>query len=155
MQPSTNDSWIIFDYEVEMYFSTRVAIANRQDRILKNALVESAMLHTRILVDILLDRGSSPDDLHLEDLLPTSKKSKALESALVSLKSAWGNSSKVNSPCWTLNKMLAHATTLRSASHDYGAVMNAVDPHVIMAIGEIATLADRPHLIEYVSQEGS
>ena len=160
MQPSTNDSWIIFDYEVQMYFSTRAAIANRpapnsdQKLIIKNALVESAMLHTRILVDILLARGSSSDDLHLDHLLPASNTSHALENALVHLKSAWGNRNKPNSPCWTLNKMLAHGTRLRSASYDYGSLANAVDPHVFAAIQEITALADRPHLMKHLSQEG-
>jgi hypothetical protein len=37
--------------------------------VMKNALVESSLLHTRILTDILLSRGKFDDDVNLNDLI--------------------------------------------------------------------------------------
>src|SRR3989304_2883589 len=66
---SPNDPWVVFDYEVDMFRNLYqlLATGNPQyqglSHYIKNAIVESAVLHTRILVGILLSRGPEPDDI--------------------------------------------------------------------------------------------
>lgn len=56
--------WPAFEYEVWMFFRTRALLAEHaynehpESRVLDNALEESALIHTRILVDALLNRSS-------------------------------------------------------------------------------------------------
>jgi hypothetical protein len=56
-----DDPWIVFDYEIQMYFETRNLSRHLKTKdpkdiiniITKNAAVESQLLHTRIMTDIL------------------------------------------------------------------------------------------------------
>lgn len=156
MNRGNEDPWVIFEYEIQMYWHTRAAIANRLhpatelELTIKNALVESSMLHTRVLVDILLSKGSMPDDIHLDHLLG-GRTSPELDATIESLRTAWGNRTSVNTPCWTLNKMLAHGTSLRSDTFDYGSLANAVDPYVWNAIHQIVDITEKSHLVDYIN----
>jgi hypothetical protein len=102
----------------ELLETDNAVYAQLNDNV-KNAIVESALLHTRILVDLVLSRGQDADDIRLNDLLPTFE-----SEALALLKQTYGSRSAPNCPCWTLNKMLAHPTLLRSRSHDYSNMLN-------------------------------
>ena len=64
------------------------------------AAVESLVMHTRIIADMLLSRDTFPDSIRLQDLLPDFTPSKLDE-----LRESYGNRNKKNSPCWTINKM--------------------------------------------------
>jgi hypothetical protein len=100
---------------------------------IQNAIVESMLLHLRILVDILLSRGSGNDDINLTDLLPGFK-----SSLVAQLKTAYGDSKTVDCPCWHLNKRLAHPTQIRSSSYNYDHVLHALGPLVMQLLDEIA-----------------
>ncbi len=68
----TADAWQAFEYEVQMFHETRARLRDSGlDSILRNALVESSLLHTRILVDALLGRQGKPDNVTLHQLLPS------------------------------------------------------------------------------------
>jgi len=155
MSTMQNDPWTVFNYEVEMFFLTRSEIPahlppqSTADQVIRNALVESSLLHTRILADILLCRGSAPDDIHLTHLLASGESSPRLATSIALLKSAWGDRNAEGSVCWTINKMLAHPTLWRTDRYDYGSVANRVDPHITAAIEEIASLSNRPQLLTY------
>src|SRR5579859_194421 len=129
--------WEVYDYEVGM-FTQMLRIGTTVEcqkfpQPIQNAIVESMLLHLRILVDILLSRGSGNDDIDLTDLLPGFK-----SSLVVRLKTAYGDSKMVGSPCWHLNKRLAHPTQIRSSSYNYDHVLNALVPLVTQLLGEIA-----------------
>lgn len=97
-----------------------------------NAIVESMLLHLRILVDIFLSRGADADDIKLADLLP------GLKSPLINeLRNRYGNRNTAQSPCWILNKMLAHPTMLRSNSYSYAPVLTALLPLMLPLLEEI------------------
>ena len=155
MSQMNTDPWTVFGYEVKMFFLTRREIAARGapaddvGLVLKNALVESSLLHTRILADILLARGSAKDDIALSHLLPPGTASLRLTKTLANLKAAWGSRNQKGSVCWTINKMLAHPTFWRSDGYDYGAVANAVDAHIADAVEEIAVLTHRQGLLTF------
>ena len=55
--PSVTDPWDIVGYEVGMFRGTLTVLSQHlhllTTRVLRNAVVESAVLHTRILCDVL------------------------------------------------------------------------------------------------------
>ena len=40
-------------------------------------------------------------------------------------------------PCWTINKMLAHATTKRSSTHDYSQLIDRLAPLLFDVVTEV------------------
>ena len=88
-------------------------------------MVESAVLHARILCDILLSRTNADDDIRLTELhLPGDVdpvSDKVDKKLLDQLAADYGNRRLSGTPCWEFNKMLAHpddgkeaqATTIR------------------------------------------
>lgn len=130
--------WEVYDYEVSMFremlrIGTSPVECQKFPPPVQNAIVESMLLHLRILVDILLSRGSGSDDINLRDLLPSFK-----SSVRTKLTTAYGDGKTVNSPCWQLNKRLAHPTQIRSSSYSYNHVLHALVPLVIQLLNEIA-----------------
>src|SRR6516225_4499627 len=97
---NNGNCWVIFDYEAEMFFTmcSLLVTGNKElaglSHHVRNAIVESALLHTRQLVDILLSRGSGDDDINLTTLLGTSQPAQLEE-----LRQAYGNRNTVDSPC--------------------------------------------------------
>ena len=133
-----NDLWGIYRYEVMMRTELLQLWRDHREYIdalkfpIPNAVTESIVLHTRILVGILLSRGKQPDDINLARLLPG-----FTCEALKTLEQAYGDSGKNNSPCWAFNKMLAHATTLRSHGYDYTPHLDSLYPAIDVAIRKI------------------
>lgn len=140
-------AWTVMDYEVQMYFGTSHVRNNLQcvesdnTRVLKNALVESSLIHARILADILTSKGKMPDDINLKDLI--SERSILIEE-ISALETAYGKSNEENSICWTINKRFAHPTSHRSDSYDYSKEFNELDFHIKPLIIRIYSLAKRP-----------
>jgi hypothetical protein len=99
---------------------------------IQNALAESLLLHLRIVIDMLLSKGSDDDDLTLTDLLP-----EFASEHVDKLKSAYGTRSIEDSPCWTLNKMLAHATVGRADKYDYTRALQPLTPIIASLLLEI------------------
>ena len=129
--------WEIYDYEVSMFkqmllFGTTAEECQKFPQPVQNAIVESMLLHLRILVDILLSRGSHDDDINMTDLLPSFK-----SSFVARLETAYGDSKTADCLCWHLNKRLAHPTQIRSSSYSYNHVLNALVPLVMPLLDEI------------------
>jgi hypothetical protein len=101
------DPWKVFNYEATM-FRDLVAMLRDNDRMrdlpvpISKAIVESALLHTRQLCELLLSSGTRPDDINLSSLLPNIQLLR-----LSQLGHAYGKSKTPGSWCWTLNKILA------------------------------------------------
>ena len=90
--------------------------------VLKNAVEESAVLHTRQLCDTFLSTPGEPDDIRLSQLFPgleIDPNYTGLRQRIKALKSRYGSHRTVGSIRWTFNKLLAHATTHRGVSYDY------------------------------------
>ncbi len=127
-------AWKVVGYEVLMFLGTDHVRKHLRGgtgpntQIIKNALVESSLLHMRILADIFLSRGKQPDDIHLERLgFSVGEEDVTLTDKVNALERVYGKSSVRESVCWTINKMLAHPTMHRSESHDYSDVFNKLD----------------------------
>jgi hypothetical protein len=137
----TNQPWIVFDYEVMMYLGTRLAPRSPSlPLVVHNALVESRLLHTRITVDLLISKGSQPDDIGLAELMPDWMEDESLVEAIASLRTAYGSASSEGTPCWTLNKKMVHSTKWRTDSHNYSPALSILDPLVVSALERIEEL---------------
>lgn len=128
--------WTVYDYEVDSFRNLldlcKTGNHKSYPHPIPNATVESLLLHTRILVDILLSRDPASDTIRLADLLPAFGSPKIAE-----LKQQYGSGAIENSPCWTLNKMLAHPTYLRNDAYNYTATINALEPLIASLLDEI------------------
>jgi len=130
--------WVVYDYEVDMFNQMHGACStgarNMFQQPIANAIVESMLLHLRILVEILVSSGPDPDgdNIKLTDLLP-SFKSPLIEE----LRNKYGRGTP-GSPCWTLNKMLAHPSRLRSHTYSYDPVLKVMLPVLRPLLDEIA-----------------
>ena len=136
-----NDPWVVFDYEVDMLNNMCALLRQGNAQYaglslhLKNAVVESGVLHARNLADILLSRSEPnrfPDDIRLADLLPT-----FTSSAIARLQDAYGNAMTSGSACWAFNKKLAHSTKHRTDTYNYSPHLNAVVPLIQQLVTEI------------------
>jgi hypothetical protein len=129
-----DDKWTVYDYEVDMFKAT-CELCRSDYRIwhslhVNNAIAESLLLHTRILSDILLSRNN--DDLNLRKLLPDFS-----SAYLDELRSHYGDAKSEQSPCWTLNKMLAHPTAYRSDSFDYTQTFEKLRAVIYLVLDEV------------------
>jgi hypothetical protein len=97
-----------------------------------NAIVESLLLHTRILVEIFLSRDTEADAVNLKTLLP------GFDSVTIGeLATLYGKGKDVDSPCRTINKRLAHSTSVRTENFDYGVLMNKLRPSIDTLIEQV------------------
>jgi hypothetical protein len=136
-----DQEWGIIDYEWDMVvgLTNWLPKQDQLDRHLKNAVVESLVLHTRILTDILLSRSKRTEDIQLTTLMDSFK-----SPTIAELEVAYGNGSVEGTPAWQFNKLLAHATTHRSDSYDYLGALKIVLPIVEKLLGEIRQPQSKP-----------
>lgn len=128
-----DEIWRILDYEVQMFLGTghlrslRIE-GNNEAQLIRNALVESSLLHIRILTDIFLSRGKQPDDITLEVLgFDSNANEPTLAENIKKLAMAYGKASDRESNCWIINKRLAHPTTHRTKGYDYSNVFATLE----------------------------
>ena len=133
---SPESPWVVYDYEVLMFTELRnvlmVSPSKIYHQLIVNAIVESMLLHLRILTGILISTGHS-NDIKLKDHLLPKFKSRRVDD----LRMEYGTSDTEGTPCWTLNKMLAHPSLRRSNSYDYTQVLNVLVPCILPLIEEI------------------
>jgi hypothetical protein len=146
---SSDPSWEVIAYEVRMFRASYeivldpAALAQLQKKVFINAIEESAVLHTRILCEVFLDRGSEPDDIALSRLFSdwyTDYRYRGIKRMLRELRNLYGTGSRRGSPCWVFNKMMAHPTTHRGISYDYIPILRDLDPVILKIIAEIEAL---------------
>ena len=148
--PNQEALWVVVEYEVEMFIGTTRLLRSEKPKfkdfsMARNAILESRLLHTRILIDILLDRTKSSDDITLSELIESLEPTDELYTSIRKLKSAYGTNQE-NTPCWTLNKKPAHPTKLRSNSYDWGSTLNKIDGHIYHILRLLAELSGRQTL---------
>ena len=148
MAQSLNHSWDVIAYEVRMFHATYGVILNSNkiknlSNVIANAIEESAVLHTRILCDVFLNKGMDPDDIQLSTLFPiwyTNTKYQRIKRLASALRKAYGSAQKLGSPCWVFNKMMAHPTAHRGKSYDYTTILENLEPMIQNIISEIEHL---------------
>jgi hypothetical protein len=149
MTGAATEPWEIIAYEVRMFKATYeimlnpTAFAQLQKKVLENAVEESAILHTRILCEVFLDRGFELDDIHLSKLFLNWKidgKYRRIRQIQRDLRRQYGSGTREGTPCWIFNKMMAHPTTRRGISYDYIPVLRNLAPYLLAIIKEIEAL---------------
>lgn len=141
------DPWVVFNYEADMFFAMCGLLEEGDPAYaalsgpVRNAVVESGLLHTRQLIDVLRSLGNDPDDINLSGLLPGFQPARLDE-----LREVYGNRNVIGSPCWTLNKRLAHATSHRGASYDYTSLLRQLVPLLADVVRDVRNrrVADGP-----------
>ncbi len=135
---------VVLEYEINMLVSLKFLLSKIVDdnniykRVKINAMVESLMLHIRILCDIFLARNKGhSDEITLNKIIQPEDNSDALASLLAELKTSYGKSKEENTPCWTINKMLAHASEERGSKYDYGSIIDKLFPILVKIIKEV------------------
>jgi hypothetical protein len=134
----SSDPWVVVNYELDMLNNMCELLIEGNDEYarfsshLRNAVVESAVLHTRNLLELLISKGGDPDDILLSSLMPTFG-SKTVEK----LRRAYGDRKTVDSPCWAFNKKLAHSTLGRTDSYDYTPHLKTILPLIQELMSEI------------------
>jgi hypothetical protein len=128
--------WTIFDYERDMAIKLSQMLITPEFETLpwefRNAVVESLVIHTRVITEIVLSEGTRPDDITLKKLLPNFQSEN-----IQTLRASYDDDSSGISPRWQFNKLLAHATTLRVESHEYGPALTLIWGHLSKLIVEI------------------
>ena len=130
--------WHIIAYEVWMYFGTRAKMKapTIDDEVLRNATVESAIVHARILCDIFLSRATRQSGgILLTALSREWKRSnpqqyKDLRSRVKDLIKAYGDHGVERSPCQIFHQKALHADEARYQSfqgYDYADQFKALD----------------------------
>ena len=141
--------WRILDYEIQMFLGINFVRSNLQVKgdaqLIKNALVESSLLHIRILTDIFLSKGKRADDINLEQLgFDADSVGSILAEKISALALAYGEANDATSNCWILNKRLAHPTKHRTEGYDYSDLFAALDEPLRAVIEYIYDYAKRP-----------
>jgi len=141
MTPPAKDPWVVIDYETDMLFAMcrLLQIGNHRGPVsqkdLNNAIVESALLHLRQLIDVLLSRGRKDDDINLKNVLPGFPRTHSEK--LNNLEQQYGESNEEDTYHWIVNKNMAHATLHRSESHDYEKLLEQLVPLVADILREM------------------
>ena len=142
-QPDADQrAWHIVAYEVWMYFGTRSRMKTAtaiEDDVLRNAIVESAIVHARILCDIFRSRATRQSGgILLTTLSRGWKRSdpmryKDLRSRVKDLVKAYGDHGVDGSPCQIFDQKALHADQARYPSfqgYDYSDHFSALDPAI-------------------------
>jgi len=119
----TNEHWNIYDYEIDQLFAmvellgSQNSIRHFVGRNLHNAIVESAIIHARIITDIYLGTAYQ-DDLKVTDLVPSFTSDR-----IEDLVNFYGASHDLHSPRHAVNKRFAHPSKIRGTEYDYASLL--------------------------------
>jgi hypothetical protein len=153
-------AWDIFDYEWmqfdELWKHFQAGDHQRLPLAIRNAMVESAVLHLRIVMEMLEDEPEKPDDYWLTDLIAIADK----PAGLPALIDAYNNETTYaplvvaelggdpgtnmkKSPRWQINKLMFHPTKKRATEHDWTPILNILGPHLGPVIQDLRSHAVR------------
>lgn len=139
-------AWEIFDYELMqldgLWKHFQAASHNAQPLDVRNAMVESAIIHLRILMEMLKDTPQKSDDYCLTDLIAMPDKPAALPALMQvyttddatysnSVVALLGGNPAPNlrrCPKWQVDKLMFHPTKSRTTSHDWTPILNILVP---------------------------
>jgi hypothetical protein len=131
MPPEPVDPWQTLEYEIGMCFGALERLRSRPDLmgdiVLKNALVEDAVLHVRNLLEVFLDGAKKPTEIRLWNLFPDLKTDSSRKYAkLKSVKSRLRKLDRLYRG--DFNQLVMHTTTLRGAYGDYEKHLMDLEP---------------------------
>lgn len=126
----------VINYEIMMFLFTRKSVRLQGTPadiyLTKNALVESRVLHIRVLTEFFLSRKENRDsDIKLNELFPTIHAEHA--SLIEVLRNAYDTNLPAieKSPKTLIDQLLAHATIKRDASFNWTPVIEIMDQPLV------------------------
>ena len=135
-QPLTREQqercWEIFTYEIDMFAKLSAYLSPDAEQstefatfrqVIKNAVVESCVLHYRNVCDILLSVGRHGEDIRLDDLLPGFH-----TQALEALANAYGFRGMSGRPAHLLHYQALQPWLGRDRDSDYGPTLALLKP---------------------------
>jgi hypothetical protein len=136
-------------YEAAMFFGAMEVLRNQPEQperpselLLRNVVVEDAVLHARQLCDLFAG-SSKKDDITLQDLFPdfytNHQKYASLRSMKKRLDRVYGNDVP-NTYHWAFNKLVMHATKLRDGFGIYTKALNDLEKILRVVIDEVERL---------------
>jgi hypothetical protein len=139
-------SWVVFIYELQMYdFLRKVPNNPNCHPLVKNALVESRIFHTRILVELFLSSNNEKDNITIKDLL-IGYRGLINQGLIDNLNKKYGKRETKSSVRFAFNKLAAHPTIKRKDSYSYWKVFNWIDPPIIKIIQDLYRVTGRKEL---------
>ncbi len=157
MDQTEPNYWDVIRYEVDMlvnlmnlsaiqcklaYLTSPAEIECQIEELpypLNNAIAESKILHIRNIADILREPPKEPgDDILIEPFLENLPKKDEIEGLIQEFRIEYGKSRDENTPCWEINKHLAHPTKKRSTTHNYETLINRLYPRIVNIFALIA-----------------
>src|SRR5262249_54924138 len=123
----------------------------------RNAVVESALIHLRIIMEMILrDSPREADDYCLADLIALADKPAGLPALIKMYRddatyaplvvAKIGGTPAANltkSPKWQIDKLMFHPTKNRAVGHDWTPILNVLAPHVGPVIQDLRKHAVR------------
>lgn len=134
------------EYEAGMFFGTVDIVLNDLHRfeelLLRNAVVEDAVLHARNLCGVFLEDNPRKDDIVLSQLFPdwADAKYKTIRAAVSRLREAYGDKKAASSHQFAFNKMVMHTTNVRGAYGLYHKPLSDLEPIIREIVSEIESL---------------
>lgn len=153
MEMVDGDKWAALEYEYLMYFGAK-AWRHRElhDQVLRNAMVESELLHARILVDALTEYVTGGDNTDIRAYV-SGDFGKELKDAIKALSEAYGGPKDVGCPRWDTNKRLAHLTAVRGGSNDNQVLFSKMEPALELVLKLVAVASKREGLLSHFRQD--
>jgi len=128
-------AWDLFDREAmqldQLWKHFQTGDHNKQLPEIRNAMVESAIIHLRIVLEMLRDAHKKPDNYCLTDLIAISDKPAALPALMrmytddatyaplvVALLGGYPGTNLTKNPKWQIDKLMFHPTSNRTTTHD-------------------------------------
>jgi hypothetical protein len=145
-------AWETIEYEVKMFHAAYELLINpavtQVPRAWANAIEEAAVLHARILCEVLLDLGTEDNNIKLSELLSPGW-SAEVEKIKQELCKQYGDGKTKGSPRWAFNNMMAHPTFDRDRKYDYIPKLKALAPFIWKLIRKIESLRKIPFELDF------
>lgn len=149
MKVTDAESWEAVEYEYMMYFRSKARKAERPaDQVFKNAMVESQLVHARMLADFLIIEQKKQfglDDVTLKDLIPAVRDE--IRAEIDEFASKYGKQHDDGTLCWQLNKLIVHLTHHRAGSGNHNALFEALELALEPVLRLVAAKSQRAALI--------
>ncbi len=153
-------AWEILDYELMqlggLWKHFQAGSHNAQPLDIRNAMVESAIIHLRIVLEMLKDQPQKNDDYCLKDLILMACKPIGLPALIqiytddstysgfvVALLKGDPGTNMKKSPKWQIDKLMFHPTKNRTTSHDWTPILNVLVPRLSPVIDDLRRNAVR------------
>lgn len=151
MKVTDDQSWEAVEYEYMMYFRSKARKGEcLTDLVFHNAMVESQLVHARMLADFLITEQKKPfqqDDVTLMDLLPAVRGE--IEGDIETFAGEYDKQLVKETLRWQINKLIVHLTHHRAGSGNHDALFAELERVLEPVLRLVAEKSQRQALIKW------